>query len=141
MFAKQKDQIFKKKFKIHYGLCAYCFNPVMRVRQAKKLKLKYDNHYVYLKNGNKIRAATLEHVIPVSIGGPKQNQLNIILSCYQCNYYKALIFLLRNKQITMYCNKCKRLFIGHFYSRKCPKCIEEKRNNKIEYFGCLMGHA
>lgn len=62
---RRKERLFAEQ----NGLCYYCQNPMRLVHGA---------------NGEP-DLATLDHVVPLSAGGPRGPTLNTVVACYQCN--------------------------------------------------------
>lgn len=122
------------------GRCIFCDNEVMMVRDAERLNLAFDNNYIFLADGSKIRVATKEHVIPKSRGGLDTVGWNLKLACYDCNQSRAKT--LNQKPKGRYiCRRCKNSFKSKKKRRHCHKCRSRILLDNREYILCMMGHA
>ncbi len=75
--------------------CRYCASPVIPKKVFKKLQALVGDNALPLGRTNKTRsgfylifAATLDHVLPWSLGG-RTDESNLVTCCWSCNYGKA----------------------------------------------------
>jgi len=90
-FSKFESKLFSRD----NHACRYCTDPVIPKKVFKKLNLLIGNADLPLGRTNLTRSgfylifvATLDHVIPWSLGG-RTNESNLVTSCWSCNYGKA----------------------------------------------------
>lgn len=70
-------------------LCTYCGRLVMPIFIARESGLQVECYaYEFTLRGVEYRAASLDHVYPVSRGGTNQ-RTNIVLACRKCNELKG----------------------------------------------------
>lgn len=62
-------------------VCKYCGKPHLEIGGRSRKDMSLNN-----KNPN---LATVDHVFPLSKGGPKYDKSNLVVSCKKCNQNKA----------------------------------------------------
>ncbi len=69
--------------------CKYCEKLLYSDVPYKVLKKPKERFYKRIKNIPKDLIATVDHVIPLSKGGEKFNESNLVICCPECNTSKS----------------------------------------------------
>ena len=69
----------------YHGRCTRCHNQVMMERDANRLDYKIKKFsFIHRMSGIRVRRATIEHIVPRSVGGSDEMS-NLTLLCEECN--------------------------------------------------------